>query len=98
MNVTTECLRATTVITVYATICKCFEIQTFQYDFGPIKMQYEKGNYHLLGWLKGLYFLYFIFHSIISVQRAHSPATSSLTICFVLLLESCKVFLNADLF
>lgn len=65
-----------------------------------IKTQNSKlldGNltYHVAGCFKGLYFLYFIFHSMTSLHRAHSPSCVVRRMFLVWWLVSCMVFLNA---
>lgn len=52
-------------------------------------------TYQVAGCVSGLYFLYFIFHSIFSLQRAHSPSWPTQRMFFVRWLVSYLVFLKA---
>ena len=54
-----------------------------------------KITYHFLGTVRGLYFLYFIFHSIISVHRLQHWVTWMSLIILVFVLVSCRLFLKA---
>ena len=55
-------------------------------------------TYHFLGFVSGLYFLYFIFHSIISLHRAQHPTALTWLISLVFLLVSCIEFLKEEEF
>ena len=54
--------------------------------------------YHFLGTVSGLYFLYFILHSIISLQRIQTPLTSRLLIILIFIVLSWRSFLKTTLF
>lgn len=65
--------------------------QLCKYCVSPV----PTSTYHVAGCVRGLYFLYFIFHSIFSLQRAHSPSWPTLRMFLVRWLVSYLVFLKA---
>ena len=65
--------------------------QLCKYCVSPV----PTSTYQVAGCVRGLYFLYFIFHSIFSLQRAHSPSWPTLRMFLVRWLVSYLVFLKA---
>lgn len=55
-------------------------------------------TYQVDGWVNGLYFLYFIFHSIFSLQRWQRPSRDSPLIFFIVCDLSWRSFLKALVF
>lgn len=55
---------------------------------GICKQRTYNVSYQVFGCVKGLYFLYLIFQSMMSLHREHTPETTVLTIIFVFLLVS----------
>ena len=76
-----------------------FPIRFFRRLFGQGRLHSSVlPTYHFLGTVSGLYFLYFIFHWITSVQRAQHCVTVMLLITFAFTLVSWSVFLKAVVF
>ena len=62
------------------------------------KWRFKAYTYHLLAWVRGLYFLYLIFHSMTPLHPVHRPHISRLFIIWIFFVLSCMLFLKALLF